>query len=221
MVMLRSVRSVVLSAAMAAGLAVAGAAGAATFTNGSFENSDPAANPGGGFVTLGAGSTAIDGWTVGPNTIDYIGGYWQPEDGNRSIDLSGNQAGGISQTFDTIFGQSYLVSFFLAGNPDGGTGAKLAVTSATGGPLQTDTFIVGAGNTRANMGWQAYSYRFKATGTSTTLSFSSATQTPYGPALDNVSVSAAPEPAQWALMLMGFGGLGAVMRAKRRTAVAA
>jgi len=209
-----------LSAVAAAALAGAGAAGAATFTNGSFESSDPGANPGGGFVTLGAGSTAIDGWVVGPNTIDYIGGYWQPEDGSRSIDLSGNQAGGISQTFDTILGQSYLVSFFLAGNPDGGAGAKLAVTSATGGPSQTDTFVVGAGNTRANMGWQAYTYRFKATGASTTLSFSSATPTPYGPALDNVSVGAVPEPAQWALMLMGFGGLGAAMRRRRATATA-
>lgn len=31
------------------------------------------------------------------------------------------------------------------------------------------------------------------------------------------SVSAAPEPAAWAMMLLGFGGLGGVMRARRRS----
>jgi hypothetical protein len=35
--------------------------------------------------------------------------------------------------------------------------------------------------------------------------------------IDNISVSAAvPEPATWGLMLMGFGGLGAMLRANRR-----
>ena len=216
--MSRRVRSVVLSAAMAAGLMAAGAAGAATFTNGSFENAT--VDPGAGFVTLGGGSTAIDGWVVQPDSIDYIGGYWQPEDGARSIDLSGNAPGGISQTFDTILGRSYLVTFFLAGNPDGGTGAKLALTSATGGPVQTDIFTVTPSDSRANMGWQQYTYRFTATGAATTLTFSSATPTPYGPALDNVSVAAVPEPAEWALMLVGFGGLGAVARRRRRLAAA-
>ena len=72
--MSRRVRSVVLSAAMAAGLMAAGAAGAATFTNGSFENAS--VDPGSSFVTLLAGSTAIDGWTVQPESIDYIGGSW-------------------------------------------------------------------------------------------------------------------------------------------------
>jgi hypothetical protein len=29
-----------------------------------------------------------------------------------------------------------------------------------------------------------------------------------------------PEPASWALMIMGFGGLGAALRTKRRTQAA-
>ncbi|MBS0332858.1 MAG: PEPxxWA-CTERM sorting domain-containing protein, partial [Proteobacteria bacterium] len=32
--------------------------------------------------------------------------------------------------------------------------------------------------------------------------------------------AAAPEPAAWALMLLGFGGLGAMLRSRRRAAVA-
>jgi MYXO-CTERM domain-containing protein len=34
-------------------------------------------------------------------------------------------------------------------------------------------------------------------------------------------VSAAPEPAAWTLMLVGFGGLGGALRARRRTVAAA
>jgi PEP-CTERM motif len=36
-----------------------------------------------------------------------------------------------------------------------------------------------------------------------------------------ITFSAAPEPATWGLMLLGFGGLGAVMRSRRRRALLA
>jgi hypothetical protein len=39
---------------------------------------------------------------------------------------------------------------------------------------------------------------------------------------DNIAAAAAvPEPASWAIMLVGFGGLGAAMRSRRKQAVAA
>ena len=37
----------------------------------------------------------------------------------------------------------------------------------------------------------------------------------------NLSPIAAPEPASWALMIMGFGGVGAVIRSRRRAAAVA
>jgi choice-of-anchor C domain-containing protein len=212
-------KTALVAAACVAACGVASSAGAAAFTNGSFENAT--VDPGAGFVTLGNGSTAVTGWVVGGDSIDYIGGYWQAEDGSRSIDLSGNANGSIAQTFDTVAGQAYQVSFFLAGNPDGGPAAKLEITSADGGQQQQSLFTVTGSDSRANMGWTEFSYKFSATGSSTTLAFASATGTAFGPALDNVSVSAAvPEPASWAMMLVGFGGLGAVLRRQRRTVAA-
>jgi hypothetical protein len=39
--------------------------------------------------------------------------------------------------------------------------------------------------------------------------------------VSNISVAGVPEPATWAMMLVGFGGLGAAMRGRRKLAVAA
>jgi choice-of-anchor C domain-containing protein len=212
-------KTALVAAASIAACGVATGASAAGFTNGSFESG---VDTGGSFVTLFNGSTGINGWVVGGDSVDYIGNYWNAQNGARSVDLSGNANGSISQTFDTVAGQSYVVDFWLAGNPDGGPAAKLAVITADGGQEQDSIFTVTGSDSRSNMGWREYSYRFTASSNSTTLSFASATNTAYGPALDNVSVAGVPEPASWALMILGFGGLGATLRRQRRvTALAA
>lgn len=187
------------------------AAQATAFTNGDFETG-PAP---GSFTTLGTGSTALSGWIVSAGSVDYIGSYWQPGDGARSVDLSGGGPGTLSQTFDTVAGKSYVVTFLLAGNPDGGPVVKPVTVSATGngsGGYSFDT----TGHSRAAMGWQSFTYNFTATGISTTLSFASGAQSAYGPALDGVSVTAVPEPAGWALLIAGFGLVGGQIRRRRR-----
>lgn len=199
------------AAALAAAL-VAGGASAAILVNGSFEEgADP-----GSFITLGNGSTAITGWTVKGHGVDYIGSYWTAAHGDRSVDLSALNGGTIQQTIDTIVGKTYKVTFWLAGNPDGGQGDKFVATSVSGDQVNSFSFHVGGGNTKQNMGWTQHSYTFKAFDPTATLAFNSQTHTPYGPALDNVSISAVPEPATWAMMIMGFGGVGAAVRASRR-----
>ena len=84
--------------------------------NGSFETAT--VNPG-SFLQLDAVSTAITGWTVSQGTIDYIGTAWQASEGARSLDLQGLASGGIQQTFNTTIGETYRVTFDLAGNPFG------------------------------------------------------------------------------------------------------
>ena len=123
-------------------LLVAGAspAAAAPFTNGSFELGS--VNPGSGWITLGSGNPAITGWEIFDGTIDYIGTYWQAANGSRSLDLNGNDGpAGIRQTFDTIGGGTYQVSFALAGNPDGAPLTK-SVQVTSGGVSQLFAFTV-------------------------------------------------------------------------------
>ncbi len=198
----------------AAGLAAAAPASAASITNGSFE---VGTNPGATFSTLAAGSGAITGWTVGGAGVDYIGGYWTASDGVRSVDLSALSAGGVSQNITTVAGQKYKVTFDIAGNPDGGLGNRIMVITTNGFNPQINNFAVGAANTHLNMGWESRSYTFIAgPGSVTNLAFASAEYNPYGPALDNVGISAVPEPTTWALMILGFGAAGGMIRVSRR-----
>lgn len=209
-----------IAAAVAAlALSGAGAAQAAvSIANGSFEVGPVP----GAFTTLFAGDTSITGWTVGGDSIDYIGSYWQPGDGHRSLDLAGNGPGSISQLLTGLnTGSFYDVSFLLAGNPDGGGATKVAVATANGVQSQTFNFVQ-APNTKTNMGWVAQTYRFQALASTATLSFAADPGAgAYGAALDNVGISAAvPEPATWAMMIMGFGGMGTLLRRRRTLALA-
>src|SRR5262249_17630826 len=77
--------------------------------NGSFE--DGPEPKGEGFMNLPKGSTVVKGWEVTRGDVDYIGSYWQPAHGKRSLELNGNRPGGIAQTFRTQKGQTYLVTF--------------------------------------------------------------------------------------------------------------
>ena len=203
-----------------AGLALvsaASAASAATITNGGFElGTDP-----GSFATVGVGQTNITGWDVTSGSVDYIGTYWQGQGagGGRSVDLSGNSIGTLSQTFATVFGKLYDVTFWVSKNPDSGAPVRTGAVSA-GNTL--GGFSYSTNNSRANMLWEQQTFRFQATSTSTTLSFSSDASGGccYGPALDSVSIAAVPEPATWALFILGFGAIGTALRRKASRRVA-
>jgi len=187
-------------------------AAASPFVNGSFESA--AVNPGAFWNTLEAGSTAITGWEVFGGRIDYIGTYWDADDGIRSVDLNGNLGpGGIRQSFDTTSSSFYRVNFAMAGNPDGGPATR-DVLVQSGAFSQVFTFVIPGGTTRQNMNWAEYSFDFLALADTTTLSFLSTTQNQfYGPALDDVRVTPVPEPTS--LLLVGSGVAGFVARRRR------
>jgi len=189
------------------------AAQAVTIVNGNFE-SGPAVGSG-GFTTI---STAhgLPGWTVN-GQVDYIGSYWtgQAGVGSHSLDLNGNVQGTISQTLTGLTaGVTYVVSFFISGNPDNGKqpNPKQAVL-VLGSGFDLISYTLTAQNTTSNMNWQKVSYSFlQSSGTTALLALSSATTGAYGLAVDNFSISAAPDAATWLTMILGFGLVGAAMR---------
>ena len=170
--------------------AIALAAPTLAFTglaNGSFEAGAHSDN-GSGFQQLNAPNASITGWTVDAGSVDWIGTYWPAQEGSKSIDMSGVEAGTLSQTFATTIGNTYDVSFQLSGNPEGDPAVKTLEVSATGGTVGLYSYDVTA-NDLTHMNWRPETYSFLATSASTTLSFVSTTAGAFGPAIDNVVVT--------------------------------
>jgi len=83
-----------------------------------------------------------------------------------------------------------------------------------GGPQLLDVYFGGVlvGTDTGSYGTWTFNWTgVTATGTSEILTFESVNmggQPSYGNEITNVSLSAVPEPATWAMMLLGFAGLG-------------
>jgi choice-of-anchor C domain-containing protein len=151
-------------------------------TNGDFEVPDAGST----FVTYRAGQS-FGGWTVESGDIDHTGTLWQAASGRQSVDLNRCSTGLIHQDLSTIPGQTYLLRFALAGNPDGEPAIKQmeALWDPTSvGRLSFDT----TGRSRSSMGWGHQQYTVVATASVTRLWFRSLTAGCYGPVLDDVSV---------------------------------
>ncbi len=198
-----------------AALAIAGSANAATIVNGSFEIGIP--DPG-SFATVPAGGSNIDGWTVGGAGVDYIGSYWVSQDGARSLDLSALTAGSVSQDIATDIGTTYVVSFYMSGNPDGAPDIKTLTASAgsTSANYNVDTSTFAT----PDLVWTRYTLRFTALAAATTLTFGSADDSPWGPALDNITIAAVPEASTWGMLIAGLGLVGMASRRRRPTVAA-
>jgi len=169
----------------------------------------------GSYSSVASGS--IGPWTVGGGGVDWIGTYWQPQEGNASVDLSRLLAGSVSTVLPTIAGQSYDLSFYLSGNKAGGNIIKQM--QANVGDLNAVYSFNTTGISNSAMGWTLISATFLASGNDT-LTFTSLENGPYGPALDNVTVSdhvnessAVPEPATF---LLGFAGLATLALFRRK-----
>ena len=171
---------------------------AAPFQNGSFESLPPGFN---GNMHTFLSST---GWSF--QDIDWVasnGALWPAEDGYYSIDLNGTIHGSVFQTFDTIVGQEYSVSFWTAGNWYGAVDVPRSFDVQINDTVVSQYSLTYPGSLWT--GWTQESLSFEAQQTATTLSFVSTTYdtTLWGPVLDNVSVTLIPEPSSLALVFLG------------------
>jgi len=197
-------------------LAPAPAFAAELIVNGSFENptvSPPCCNT--------VPPDSLPGWTATPNVNVVLGTFSSTNgnlafDGNQYLDLVGQGGtGSISQTFATNAGSRYNLSFVYSHNLFNPAVTSASASLSVGNLLDTISHSTGS---NANLDWTNYFATFTATGSSTTLNFTNLTGgLNEGVLLDAVSIQAVPEPATWAIMILGFGAIGLQIR-RRRTA---
>jgi len=204
---------ILAAAVLAAGFAFGPAEAATIIQDGNFN--DPLAS--GTFQTVTGGNSFGNGnvWQVLGNSVDVIGNYWvAPTAGGGSVDLSGNEEGGISQAFNVAAG-IYKLSFYLSGNPDGGVGPR-SVDVQVGDQNTLFGYNITAANSKSDMNYLLETLIFKSDGTGDVLSFLSQDRGPFGPVVGGVSIAAVPEAATWIMMILGFGGIGMMLRGQRR-----
>jgi hypothetical protein len=166
-----------------------------------------------------------------PQHLDSNFNSLSPNGGNF-MGLDGDSAanGPLEQTIMGLTsGKTYTLSFDWAGielsNRTGYDSIKL--TGSLGGDdFSTLTYLnsAPAGQPGSFSGWMTANFTFTANSPTEVLSFL-AVGTPDGNVppfalLDGVSLTAVPEPSTWAMMLVGFGGLGYAAFRRRRTALA-
>jgi Protein of unknown function (DUF642)/PEP-CTERM motif len=178
-----------------------------------------------GFTTIFSPSS-FGPWAVTSGSVDLIGSYWQSPSGpnpptgtNGSVDLDGDSPGAISQgILGLVNGKTYTLTFWLSGNPDGSPATKSVDVSIGSAIDDNFMYIIGA-NTHTNMMYTMESVTFTA-GATNTLSFASQdSASPFGPVVGGVSIITVPEPATWAMMVIGFAGLGFAGYRKARPAL--
>jgi choice-of-anchor C domain-containing protein len=226
----RFLTTVAVAALSLTALAATPASAASILVNGGFEDIGSATPEGwGGLTYYAGGPLTLPGWMVEDGSVDLTSttSVWGPaSEGNYSLDINGWSAGRISQSFDTVFGQTYQVSFAYSRNVAGAPDPALATVSVGGHSLDVsapDTAIFGSGH---DMHWLTDGFSFVGNGSPTTLTLAAVTQGNGGVFFDNVSVEAigaaiqqsVPEPATWSMMIGGFGLAGAMFRRRRALA---
>jgi hypothetical protein len=218
-------------------LASAGSASAAVnlVTNGSFEADNY------GFKTGFQGN--VTGWSGGggltflatPGSADDLNQYLaiygpfpatSPDGGNFILaDGDPDYRGAFLQDLTGLtVGKKYVVSFYqAAGQQAGFTGPTTERWDVSfGGVTQaSNTFSLPEGGVGL---WELQKLTFTANAATQTLTFL-ASGTPGGAPpislLDGISVAGVPEASTWAMLIAGFGLVGAAARRRRMTTVAA
>jgi hypothetical protein len=186
------------------------------------------------------------GWTVTTNNVDIVNaagiyGGSQPADGASAqlLDLVGYGAtGGISQTFATQKGATYRLSFDYSNNPYSTHEASAAVQVVGASSLLGATVDHTGAVQHGNLGWATFTGSFTADSGQATLSLAeliggasggvylediSVVETsapPPGPGPTPGPTPGVPEPATWAMLILGVFGVGAVRRRQTAHALA-
>jgi hypothetical protein len=175
-------------------------------TNGSFEATSQSNG-------TWANYSSLPGWTSGSLGIELRNNVeGAAQDGVKYVELDTTGNSFIEQT---IHGTGLVeLSFYYSARPNTSTSTN-DLTFSLGG--FSDTVLHGVGNSTSLHSWQHYTGQVDlGTSGSAVLRFDAAgTSDRVGGSLDNISVTAVPEPETYAMLLAGLGLMGAIARRRR------
>jgi hypothetical protein len=158
-----------------------------------------------------------------PNNWDYpwvdikapYGIYTANNFAQLGIPNGGYGVNTLSQSFDTIIGNTYTVSFAANGRTDRGSDYFIASIGTLNLLNKGSYNDVGSGVVVDRIeGWANYSTNFSATQTTSTLTFTTQNRdSAYGVGM--ISVQSVPEPSTYALLGIGAIGMLMVLRKKK------
>lgn len=156
----------------------------------------------------------IPGWTANPAVEIRDNVVGKAQEGSNYAELDANVNGSITQSFATIAGAEYTLSFWYSNRTDTAVATNGLSFGLGSGWLAAPGLAV---NNSGDNQWSHVNYNFIAGSGTTTLSFmATGNSDSYGTSLDNVSVTAAiPEPSTYALMFGGLAAVGFIARRRR------
>jgi hypothetical protein len=171
-------------------------------------NFDSVAVPSGSYLIL----SSVEGWnaTAGDGIEVQNNAAGSPYSQTNLVELDSNNNSTMTRVIEDP--GSYLLTFYYSPRPNIPASSN-GIDVLVGGSSIFNVTGAGAGNTV----WTPYQLYFTTTLANTSLAFSAlGTSDSLGGYLDNIRlVSSVPEPATWAMMLLGFGGIGFAMRRRR------
>ena len=197
----------IFALASAVALCSVNAAQANLLTNGDFETGNLS-----GWTATGSGTSPGQGIQVIGTTTQFGDTIPYTLGGSHSVYFVDDNAHteNLSQLVALTGGVTYNLSFALFGTQ---SGANNQFNFSLLSSLDT-TPPFSALNTNLDVpvgGWQVYSYLFTPTANGSytlTFAFDAGLQPAKDLLLDNVSIAAVPEPSTWAMLILGFAGIG-------------
>lgn len=172
-------------------------------------NFDSIAVPAGSYIIV----PTAEGWTAtagdGIEIQNHAAG--QPFSETNLVELDSNNNSAMSRQIDP---GTYTLNFYYSARP-GIPAASNGIDVLINGVSIFN--ITGDGGNATN--WMPQSIQFGVNATSTLTFAAIGTSDSLGGYLDNIGLTGVPEPATWAMMIGGFGLLGAAARRRTRPTV--
>jgi hypothetical protein len=203
----------ILATLVTATLASQNAQASELIVNGGFEASSSNFTTPPGWTNIGHQDGVLQYATTAPNITPYQGLNFYSLDGagDNGVFIAND---GITQSVATVTGASYQLTFGLSGENGPGGITTLAVTI---GSQTTDFTITSDSSSFFNKPFSTMTINYVAASADTAISFIETASNDGGnndALIDGVSfqgpavTSAVPEPSTWAMMILGFAGVG-------------